>query len=202
MWWLSGRDTDAGDAMRRQTMATGKAPMTKAKLRTIADEMFRAWNDHDVQAILDHLTDDVVYTDPGLEEPARGKEAVRAHIEDTFSSFPDFTVLEDDYHLFTGEDESTAVTTWTVKGTMTGSALETGIPATGKGMTLSGTNLIRFEDGLISEYVLVYDALYLLQQLGVMPKTDGLGFKAIVLADVLVGRAEGVAGKAMQRIRR
>jgi steroid delta-isomerase-like uncharacterized protein len=183
-------------------MATAKGPMTKAQLRTIADEMFKAWNDHDVQAILDHLSDDVVYTDPGLDEPARGKAAVRAHIEDTFSSFPDLALVEEDYHLFTGEDPSTAVTTWTLNATMTGSALETGIPATGKAVTLSGTNLIRFEDGLIREYVLVYDALYLLQQLGVMPKSDGLGFKAIVLADVLVGRAEGVAGKAMQRIRR
>ena len=39
-----------------------------------------------------------------------------------------------------------------------------------------------FRDGFISEYRNTYDALDLLQQLGVMPKAEGLGFKAVALA--------------------
>jgi steroid delta-isomerase-like uncharacterized protein len=183
-------------------MATANAPISKARLRTVADEMFSAWNNHDVQAILDHLTDDVAWTDPSLEESIRGKAAVRSHLEDMFSSFPDMHFLEEDFHLYPGDDEAAAIITWTVNGTMSGTAMETGIPATGKAVTISGTNLCRFSDGLISEYVIVYDSLYFLQQLGLLPKSDGLGFKALVMADVLVGRGQDLAGRAMKAIRR
>ncbi|MGH3332639.1 MAG: nuclear transport factor 2 family protein, partial [Nocardioidaceae bacterium] len=57
-------------------MATAKTPVSEAKIIDVAEAMFRAYNDHDVDSILEHLTDDVVWAEPSIEEPLRGKDAV------------------------------------------------------------------------------------------------------------------------------
>ncbi len=187
-------------------MAASKAPMTMAKIRTVADSLVEAWNNHDVEAMLEHLTDDVIWAEPTLEEPIRGKEAVAAHVKDTLGAYPDLRVLKEDFHVFADTDEGVGVSTWTLKATNTGASKETGIPATGKQVTLSGTNLFKFRGDQIKEYVLVYDALNLLQQLGALPKTDGLGFKALVMADIVAGKAAvqagALVGKAREVIKR
>jgi hypothetical protein len=74
---------------------------------------------------------------------------------------------------------------------MTG-PMENGVPATGRSIQMSGANLARFRDGLISEYSLYYDSLAMMQQLGLLPKSTGIGFKAIVMADVVAGKARKV----------
>jgi hypothetical protein len=66
-------------------------------------------------------------------------------------------------------------------------------------VTISGTVLSKYRDGLISEYAIVYDALDFMQQLGALPRTDGIGFKALVMLDVMAGKAADQAGKATQR---
>ena len=183
-------------------MAATKTPMTAEKMRSLADDVLEAWNAHDVDEILEYFTDDVLWAEPTLEEPIRGKEAVAAHLKDTFQAFPDLRVLKEDFHVFPDTEESAGVSIWTLKATNTGPSKETGIPATGKQVTMSGTNLFRFRGDLIKEYVLVYDSLNLLQQLGALPKSDGLGFKALVMADIFAGRAQELAGKAVHAIRR
>jgi steroid delta-isomerase-like uncharacterized protein len=173
--------------------------MTKAQHQAVADALFNAWNDHDVEGILEHMTDDVVWMDPTIEKSAKGKEAVTAHLKDNFTSFPDMRFLREDLHLYVADDNASSVATWTMKGTNTGPSKETGLPATGKGVTISGTVLSKYRDGLISEYAIVYDALDFMQQLGALPRTDGIGFKALVMFDVMAGKAADQAGKATQR---
>jgi hypothetical protein len=41
----------------------------------------------------------------------------------------------------------------------------------------------------------VYDALDFMQQNGLLPKSDGMGFKAVVMADVLAGKAKKALGR-------
>jgi hypothetical protein len=77
---------------------------------------------------------------------------------------------------------------------MTG-ALQNGTPATGRRMQMTGANVAHFRDGLLRDYTLYYDSLAMMQQLGLLPKSTGLGFKAIVLADVVAVKAR----KALQR---
>jgi steroid delta-isomerase-like uncharacterized protein len=183
-------------------MATAKSTMTEAQMRTVAETVFRAWNAHDVEGILEHLTDDVIWAEPSLVEPARGKEAVTADLKDSFSTFPDLSFEEEDFHVFPNTEQGAFIVTWTLTGTMTGSSKATGLPATGKQVRISGTQISRVRGNLIYEYVIVYDMLNFLQQLGALPKSDGLGFKALVMADVLAGRAEALAGKAVKVVRR
>ena len=126
---------------------------------------------------------------------------VTAHLKDTFEAFPDMHLFEDDYTLFTNTEEAATVITWTFQGTMTGPSKEAGIPATGKQVTISGTTINRFSNGLVSEYAIVYDGLDFMQQLGALPRAEGIGFKALVMTDILAGKAVGQAGALVDRAR-
>ncbi len=48
-----------------------------------------------------------------------------------------------------------------------------GIPATGRGVSITSFNVFRLADGKIVKSWVVADALGLLQQLGVVPRLDG-----------------------------
>lgn len=183
-------------------MATGPKPTTEARMREVAEATFEAWNDHDVDAIVDYLTDDIVWSDPSLVEPLRGKEAVAADLGATFAAFPDLRFIEDDFHVFCDGNLGMCLVTWTLTGTMTGSFETTGLPATGRSVTASGVLVNHFRDGLVSEYTNHWDALDFLQQVGLLPRTDGLAFKGLVMADVLALKAEELAGKARKALQR
>lgn len=189
-------------------MATAKPTLTEAKIRDTSKAMLQAWNDHSVEGILALLTDDVLWSDPGLTEPAHGKEAVAAHLRDVFKAFPDLHLPVEDVHMFPSVEQQANVATWTLTATMTG-PLEMGLPATGKRVRTRGATVSRFRDDEVCEYTSHWDSLDFLQQLALLPKTDGLGFKAIIMADVLAdkatdlaGKATDVAGKALKAVRR
>jgi steroid delta-isomerase-like uncharacterized protein len=170
---------------------TKQLRMTEAEILAQAEAVFRAMNDHDVEGLLEHLTDDVVWTEPG--QPLRGKEAVAARQKEKFEAFPDMHVSSDAVPLTMSLDPPCYASTWDMTATMLGAFL--GIPATGRAVRSSGTTVCTFRDGLISEYRVVYDHLDLLQQLGVLPKTDGLGFKTVALFNLILHRGR----KALHR---
>lgn len=51
-----------------------------------------AWNNHDVDALVEFFTDDGVYEDASLARVNRGKAEIRAFAEEAFASAPDFHV--------------------------------------------------------------------------------------------------------------
>ena len=165
--------------------------LTEAQMRALADELLDAYNRHDVDALLPHYTDDVVWTEPTLPAPAHGKREVAAALKDTFTAFPDLHVSTDEFALYPDVDGQSAVVTWALTGTMTGS-MSNGVPATGRSVAMNGANVARFRDGRICEYTFHYDSLAMMQQLGLLPKSTGIGFKAIVMADVAAGKARKV----------
>lgn len=163
--------------------------MTEEQMRALSGEMLDLYNRHDIVGWVEHLTDDVVWTEPTLPEPARGRAAVTEALRDTFTAFPDLRV--GDLRMYPDVEDQSAVVTWSLTGTMTG-PLDNGTPATGMGLRMTGANVARFRDGRICEYTLHYDSLAMMQQLGLLPKSTGLGFKAIVLADVVAVKARKV----------
>jgi steroid delta-isomerase-like uncharacterized protein len=175
-------------------MATTESHLTETQMRGVASELLEAWNRHDIDAILEHVHPDVVWTEPTLEAPAHGKEAVRAALKNTFTAFPDLHVPAEDFEVYVDAKMQTAVSTWTITGTMTG-PLDTGVPATGKSVRIRGANQTRYRDGMLGEFTQYYDSYELMHQMGLVPKANGLPFKALVLADV-------VAGKAMKVLQR
>jgi steroid delta-isomerase-like uncharacterized protein len=170
-------------------MSTG--PLTEAQMRALSDELLEVYNRKDIDAILQHFSEDVVWDEPTLPAPARGRAEVRAALEDTFTAFPDLQVPRDSFTLYPDVVGQTAVVTWSLTGTMTG-RMENGVPPTGRSVRMSGASLARFRGDLISEYTYFYDSLAMMQQLGLLPRSTGLGFKAIVMADVMAGRARKV----------
>jgi steroid delta-isomerase-like uncharacterized protein len=173
---------------------TGTTRLDEAGMRAMNDAMFEAWNRHDIEGVLQHLQPDVLWVDPTLDEPAHGKVGAAASMANTFTAFPDFHLPADDFETFLDVEAQSGVAVWTARGTMTG-RLDTGVPATGKPVNVRGATLFRLRDGLVSEYRLMFDALDMMQQMGLLPKSTGVGFKALVMADVVAGRAR----KALQR---
>ena len=93
----------------------------------------------------------------------RGPEGTKAIVATYRGAFPDVQ--------FTIEDQvaegDKVVTRWTGRGTHTGPLM--GMPPTGKSMTVTGISIERIADGKIAETWVNFDALGMLQQLGVAP---------------------------------
>ncbi len=174
------RDTPVTMAAKEVSLAmkTTAKRLTKAEVRGVVEGFAKALNDHDVDAAVEYLTDDVVWTHPFTMEPLHGPEAVRADLAETFRSFPDLHSPLEDTEVFVGESHDTAVTTWTMLGTMSGPS-PVGFEATGRFMRITGASRYSFRDGRISEYELVYDGLEFARQLGILPSERSLTFKAL-----------------------
>ena len=75
--------------------------MDHAEAQAFAQQWVKDWNAHDVDALLDHFTDDVVFTSPaairifGGDGVIRGKEALRTYWSEGIRLIPDlhFEVL-------------------------------------------------------------------------------------------------------------
>jgi hypothetical protein len=70
--------------------------MDRAEAQTFAESWLQAWNAHDLDAVLSHFTDDVVFTSPiaakivgGSEGVIRGKAALREYWQEGLCRIPD-----------------------------------------------------------------------------------------------------------------
>ena len=97
---------------------------------------------------------------PG-EMPER--EGLKAFVTYLRTAFPDIHFTIED--LIAAEDK--VVTRFSVTGTQQGEFA--GIPPTGKRVHVTGINIHRVDDGQIREAWLNWDALGMMQQLGVIP---------------------------------
>ena len=161
----------------------------KLDLRHEITQMIGAFNAHDVDGILSHFTDDVVWEDPSLSAPALGKDAARAAIGHIFTPFRDFQFALDDLRIFLGADGTSAVSTWTWTATMTGPIDPPGYAPTGKTARVSGACRYEFRAGKISNHTVIYDLYGLMAQLGLVPGIDSVQVKAMAGAQRLTQRA-------------
>jgi steroid delta-isomerase-like uncharacterized protein len=118
----------------------------------LADELFAA---------------DYVLHDPVVPQEARGPEGIKQYVSMYRSAFPDTR--------FTVEDQISegdrVVTRWTGQGTHQGELM--GIPPTGAQVTVTGVEFDRVSEGKMQETWVNYDALGMMQQLGVVPEQGG-----------------------------
>lgn len=95
-----------------------------------------------------------------------GREGLKAFVAHLRTAFPDIH--------FTVEDQiaegDKVVTRWRAIGTH--QAEFAGIPATGKPVDVTAINIHRISDGQIQEAWLNWDALGMMQQLGVVPRAE------------------------------
>ena len=122
------------------------------------------WNEKD-ESIVDELyAADFVDHIPGLPpELLTGPVGLKRNAATMHTAFPDAHYTIDDILA----DGDKVVTRWTVQATHQGEM--NGIPATGKRVTVTAMTIDRITDGKVVESWTIFDALGLMQQLGVVP---------------------------------
>jgi steroid delta-isomerase-like uncharacterized protein len=125
----------------------------------------RAWNDHDLDAIVAMHAPDMVFENHTAGESAEG-EAVREHIGTIFESWPDIA--------FEGRRtyvrEGLVVQEWTATATHSSTMRRGDLVAepTGRRIEWKGLDVISFEDGLIKRKTVYSDSVSILRQLGLL----------------------------------
>ena len=138
-------------------MAAQTAPLS----RRIFEDV---WNRKDLNAIDDLIAADYVHHDAGTLA-ANGPDGYRQFVKSYMNAFPDAQFTIHDGYM-AGEDE---ITRWTVAGTHQGELA--GIAPTGRRFSVTGISIARIANGKIIESWNNWDALGLMQQLGVV--SDG-----------------------------
>jgi steroid delta-isomerase-like uncharacterized protein len=149
-------------------------------LRSFAERWLRGWNEHDADALIALCTEDVLWEDPALPGPERGRPAVREYLEGTWSMFHDlsFTLPEPPMVALAGPR---AAQVWRMSGTMLGSDPWAGFAPTGKRMEVEGIDLYEFREGLVSHYRGRYDLAEVARQLGLAPARGGRPERVLAL---------------------
>lgn len=125
-------------------------------------EAIAAWNRRDVDGILAHVADDVIYRDVGIGMPLLGRGALKEAIENQIAAFPDLRVEITSSTV----DGPRVVQEWTMTGTHRGEYI--GVPATGRWTQTYGASVITFDEGgTVIEASLYWNALEMLRQVGV-----------------------------------
>src|SRR5918992_5180333 len=112
------------------------------------------------------LAPDFAFHVSGTPGPLDG-EAFRQLFAGFLSAFPDLAVTNEE---FVAEGDKVAGR-WTTSGTHQGELW--GIPPTGKQVTITSMDINHLADGKIADRSHEYDALGMMQQLGVIPAADG-----------------------------
>ena len=133
--------------------------------KAISRRLFHEFWDRKNLAIADELVaanhvDHTPGSPPGLPD---GPEGLKQFGSMYFTAFPDLQITIE-HAVAEGE---TVVIRWTAQGTNTGSLF--GMPATNKPATVTGITIDRHAGGKIVETWTNFDALGMLQQLGVIP---------------------------------
>ena len=161
--------------------------LSPSSVREFAARYLDAWNRQDPSAMEELVTEDVLWSDPALPEPARGVAAVQEFMRASWQAFPDLRFEEPNPpHVSINGDQ--VAWAWRMHGTMTGRIDPPGFAPTGKSMTVDGVDLWIFRDGRIATYRAFYDLTDLSRQLGIMPLPGSGAERAMVVGQRLQAR--------------
>ena len=134
--------------------------------RRLADSFVEMTNTHNPDLVDRFIAEDYVNHNVVV---ADGREANREFWAAFFTGLPDVTVTMED--LVVSGDR--VVGRFTYRGTHTGELL--GIPATGAAVEMRSIDIWRVRDGLFVEHWDELNLMEVFQQVGVLPRLDGLG---------------------------
>jgi steroid delta-isomerase-like uncharacterized protein len=156
-------------------------------LRDFAQRYAAAWNGNDVDAMAGLLTEDIVWSDPALPEPAHGVAAVQQFMRDSFRAFPDLRFSEPDPPALAASGDE-VLWAWQMAGTNLGPIDPPGFAATGRSISVQGVDRWTMRDGRIARYRAFYDMNDLARQLGLVPPSGGGAERAMVALQRLRAR--------------
>lgn len=121
------------------------------------------WNGHDT-TLIDTLYDpNVVQYDPSSPLSVSSSEALKQYVGGFLTAFPDLHFMTDDLLA----EGNKVLWRFTAEGANTGPLM--GIPPSGKRVIVTGMSLFRVADDKIAEVWVNFDALGMLQAIGVIP---------------------------------
>jgi len=142
---------------------------TDLDIRDFSARYTAAWNGCDTDAMAGLITDDIVWVDPALPEPARGIPAVQDFMRMSFQVFPDLHFGEPDPPQVAVNGDLIAWA-WYMEGTFRGPLDPPGFAPTGKRMRVQGVDLWTMRAGRIADYRAYYDMNDVARQLGILPE--------------------------------
>jgi steroid delta-isomerase-like uncharacterized protein len=139
----------------------------KADLKKLAEKVQKAWDNQDMNALVQLYAEDATMIMPGEPEPIQGREAIEKNQAAFLRAMPDMS-MEFTLILISGNH---IVFEGIVQGTFTGplASPEGDIPPTGKSAKLKFTFIAKVNaDGLIEEDRTYYDTTEFMRQLGLI----------------------------------
>jgi steroid delta-isomerase-like uncharacterized protein len=135
-----------------------------------------AWNRHDVDAIVDGVTEDFIYDErpATMDTPLRGKAAFRAYLERTFEAFPDLTIEV----TSCDSGAALAVSESIMRGTHLGKL--NGLPPTRKRITTRVACVFEVKAGKLAHERLYWDRANTSRQLGRFVAIVGAAVRPLV----------------------
>jgi steroid delta-isomerase-like uncharacterized protein len=130
-------------------------------VRRLVEEV---WNKGNLPVADELFAYSYIHHDASTPDVGRGADSEKKRATLYRTAFPDFRLTIEDM-IAEGE---TVMARWSCRGTHKGDL--SGIAATGKPFTISGVSVARFENGKMVEGWVNWDALGLMQQLGVVPE--------------------------------
>ncbi len=133
----------------------------KTNVRRLFDEL---WNTGNLPAAGELIASTYTHHDASTPDVGRGPESEKKRVTLYRTAFPDIRLSVEDI-IAEGE---TVVARWSCRGTHEGDL--SGIAPTGKQFAIAGVSVMRFAGGKMVEGWINWDALGLMQQLGVAPE--------------------------------
>lgn len=131
----------------------------KNAVRRLVEEL---WNKNSLAVADELFVANSTHHDAATPEVGKGPEGEKKRVTMYRAAFPDLRLTIEDM-ISEGE---TVVTRWSCRGTHKGEL--NGIAATGKQFTITGVTIARFASGKIAEGWVNWDALGMMQQLGIV----------------------------------
>jgi steroid delta-isomerase-like uncharacterized protein len=133
----------------------------KTAVRRLFDEL---WNKGNLPVADELIAPTYTHHDASTPDAGRGPESEKKRVTHYRNAFPDMRLTIEDI-IAEGE---TVIARWSCRGQHNGEL--NGIAPTGKQFVISGVTIARFANGKMVEGYVNWDALGLMQQLGVVPE--------------------------------
>jgi len=135
--------------------------LNKNVVRRLFEEV---WNKGNLPVTDELFTPNYDHHDSSTPDVGRGPESEKKRVTLYRTAFPDLRLMIEDIFA----ERETVVARWSCQGTHSGDL--GGIAPTGKQFNISGVTIARFAGGKMAEGWVNWDALGLMQQLGVVPE--------------------------------
>jgi steroid delta-isomerase-like uncharacterized protein len=163
------------------------APEALVELRAFVERYVAAWNGRDTDGMAQLITDDIVWADPALPEPARGVPAVQEFMRISFRAFPDLRFGEPDPPALAATGD-VVLWAWYMEGTQRGPIDPPGFAPTHRSMRVDGVDQWTMRDGRIARYRAFYDMNDIAGQLGIVPAPGSRAERGMVALQRLQAR--------------